>query len=279
MTWRIRSRFVLPVRGKPFGARSYCLTVLFFSGFCILPAGGQSLIKPAAPDDPVMLLPSDMATLESPVERKDLPCTLVPRRTELGFDLRFHAGYDVTVPMKELEGDGQLLTVVFRVYPAGDKAHPVYFSQHIRVPQVDEDARGDATLTGGFDVGTGNYHVDWLIRDREERPCSASWDTEAALAPKDRANSLFIKSNTIAEAQFEPFRDEPLLPHPSNPEGPVNVKLLVNFAPQTKDAASLAPTDLSAMVGILKTIEHDPRIGKIQPALSTFRHWETPCRR
>jgi hypothetical protein len=131
------------------------------------------------------------------------------------------------------------------------------------VPEVEDDAKGEATVSGAFDVGEGNYHVDWLLRDREERPCSSSWDTQATLADKDHGFNLFIQPKTIAEAQFEPFRDDPVRPRPNNPEGPVNVKLLVNFAPQSKDSAALAPADLSAMVGILKTIEHDPRVGKM----------------
>ena len=165
--------------------RPVSLAVLLLSSVWLFPAAAQNLIKPVVPGDPVMLLPSDMAILEAPAERKDLPCTVIPRKTDLGFDLRFHAGYDVTVPLKELEGDGELLTVVFRVYPAGDKEHSAYFSQHIRVPEVEDDAKGEATVSGAFDVGEGNYHVDWLLRDREERPCSSSWDTQATLADKD----------------------------------------------------------------------------------------------
>jgi hypothetical protein len=263
MTLRTCIRLVYSPLGGTVIPGPTALSALFLSGLWLFPAAAQTLIKPAVAGDPVVLLPSDMATLESPAERKDLPCMVTPRKTELGFDLRFHAGYDVTVPLRELEGDGQLLTVVFRVYPAGDKEHSSYFSQHIRVPQVEDEAKGDATLTGAFDVGEGSYHVDWLIRDREERPCSGSWDTEAALSDKDHGFALFIQPKTIAEAQFEPFRDEPVRPRPANPDGPVNVKLLVNFAPQSKDSAALAPIDLSAMVGILKTIEHDPRVGKM----------------
>jgi hypothetical protein len=262
MTLRTRIRFVHPSAGAAVLPNPIVAAVLL-SGFWLFPAAAQNLIKSAGPDEPVVLLPSDMATLESPTLRKDLPCVVTPRKTDLGFDLRFHAGYDVTVPLSELEGDGQVLTVVFRVYPAGEKEHATYFSQHIRVPQVEDDAKGDATLSGAFDVGEGNYHVDWLMRDREERPCSAAWDTDAALSAKDRGFSLFIHPKQIAEAQFEPFRDEPLPPRSQAPDGPVNVKLLVNFAPQSKDSASLAPIDLSAMVGILKTIEHDPRVGKM----------------
>lgn len=260
-------RTVIRVISRSLSEEGVCgpagLALITLAGGCLFHAPAQTLIKPAVPGDPVMLLPSDMAVLETPAERRDLPCTVMPRKTDLGFDLRFHAGYDVTVPLKELQGDGDLLTIVFRVYPAGDKDHSVYFSQHIRVPQVEDDARGDATIGGDFDVGEGNYHVDWLMRDRQERPCSLPWDTAATLTDKDRSFGLFIQPKAIAESRFEPFRDDPIQPHSNDHGEPVNVKLLVNFAPQTKDSATLAPADLSAMVGILKTIEHDPRVGKL----------------
>ncbi len=236
---------------------------LLLMTFGVFSLTAQTVIKPASPGETVTLLPSDMAILESSVQRKDLSCTVTPRKTELGFDLRFHAGYEVAIPLRELEGDGELLTVVFRVYPDNDRDHPAYFSQHIRVPQVEEDAKGDAVLQGAFDVGEGNYHVDWFVRDRQERPCSFSWDTEAVLAAKDGAFTPFISPKTVAEAQFDPFRDESVIRPHENVAAPVNVKLLVNFAPQSKASAALTPVDLSAMMGILKTIAHDPRVGKV----------------
>jgi len=227
-----------------------------------LPGRGQTVIRASQPGEPVTLMPSDMAVLEAQVGRKDLPCTVTPRKTALGFDLRFHGGFDVTVPLSELEGGESTLTTVFRVYPEGDKDHAVFFSQHIRVPEIEEDAKGEAFLQGGFDLGEGSYHVDWLMRDRQERLCSESWNTEAELVPKDKAMALFIGPKDIQQAQFEPFQDDPVI-HRTSPDPAVNVKLLVNFAPQTKDAASLPPMDVAALVSILKAIEHDPRVGRV----------------
>lgn len=239
--------------------------------FCVLtlglavhpPAFGQKLIKASRPGEPVTLIPADLTILESPNPRKDIPCVVTPRKADLGFDLRFHSGYDVSVPMRELEGDGEVLTVVFRVFPQGNKNSAVYFSQRFSVPAVDVDAKGDANLQGAFDLGEGKYHVDWMMRDKSERPCTGSWDVEAALSAKDSAVTPFIHPNTIAESQFEPFLDGPIPRRDEPADGGLNVKLLVNFAPESKSAATLAPVDLSAMVGILKTIEHDPRVGKL----------------
>jgi hypothetical protein len=43
--------------------------------------------------------PTDMAVLETREVRKDLACTVTPNKPELGFDLRFHGGFDVSVPL------------------------------------------------------------------------------------------------------------------------------------------------------------------------------------
>ena len=45
-------------------------------------------------------------------------------------------------------------------------------------------------------------------------------------------------------------------------EPPLNVKVLVNFAPQNSLSPAFQPLDTSALVSILRTISRDPRIGK-----------------
>lgn len=228
-----------------------------------LPAHSQIKIEPRFPGEPVTILPSDAEILASAIERKDLPCTVTPRKAQLGFDLQFHTGFDVNVPLNELEGGDDMLTIVFRVYPEGKKGDANYFSEHITVPKIEDDAAGDAFLQGYFNVGVGNYHVDWLMRDRQERFCSESWDTEAILSSKDQEMRLFISPHQVKAAQFEPFQDEPTFHRAAPGEDPVNLKLLVNFAPEAKDQAALPAVDLAALVGILKTIEHDPRVGHV----------------
>lgn len=208
-------------------------------------------------------MPSDLAILEEPDARKDLPCTVTQRKPELGFDLRFHGGYDVTVPLNELSGSGEVLTVVFRVYPQGDKSRAANFVQHFRVPAIDDDAKGDAFLEGGVDLGEGKYHIDWLMRDRAERICSSSWDTEASLAPKEKPMPLFIKSNEIAESLPQPFVNDPGVGAHQGLDDALNLKLLVNFAPQNAQSAALERSDTDALVSILKAIQRDPHVGRI----------------
>ena len=142
---------------------------------------GQILIHGSGPHQRANIFNTDLAVLESGEQRKDLPCTVTPSKPTLGFDLKFHAGYQVTVPLKELAGSENALSIVFRVDAATTIATSrSYFTQHLRVPPIEEDAKGDAYLQGAFDVGEGAYHIDWLMRDRTERICSSNWDSEAS---------------------------------------------------------------------------------------------------
>ena len=227
-------------------------------------AGGglsaQALMGGLGRGPSVVLFSNDRAVLEAGDPRKDLPCSLTHEKPVLGFDLKFHASFDVSVPLNELSGTENILTIVFRVIPEAEKDEPRYFTQKIRVPSIADDAKGEAFLQGGFELGEGKYHIDWLIRDRSERVCSAYWDVEAALSSKDKQIAMMLTPNAVQASEFEQFREEP--PVERNPDSPLSVKMLVNFAPQNARSAALQPIDISALVSILRTIARDPRIGK-----------------
>lgn len=220
------------------------------------------LLKPGEPGETVNLLPSDLMVLEAGQERKDLPCNVTQRKPDLGFDLRFHAGFDVSVPLSELVGDPQILTVVFRVTPTGSGDHTANFVQHFMVPAINDDAKGDALLQGVIDLGEGTYHVDWLMRDHDERLCATSWDIDASLSPKDKPIPLFLSKNRVEQAREEPFFNDASEP-PRSKEDNLSVKLLVNFAPQNAVSAALQRSDTDALVSILKTIQRDPRVAHV----------------
>lgn len=228
---------------------------------CAALAQGQTLMLGSGINGKVNIFNTDMAVLEAGEIRKDLACTVTQTKPVLGFDLRFHAGYEVTIPLKELIGSENVLNIIFRVTSQDHPDEPVYFAQHIRVPAVEEDAKGDAFLQGAFDVGEGDYHVDWLMRDRSERVCSFYWDATASVPPKDRPMSLSIAPSVIQRADGEQFKEEPPVERTTS-QPPLNVKLLVNFAPQNSLSAALQPVDTGALVSILRSIFREPRIGK-----------------
>jgi hypothetical protein len=229
--------------------------------FACAPAHSQIQIQGSGPGGQVHIFNTDSAILESQEVRKDIPCTVTPIKPVLGFDLKFHAGYDVTIPLRDLAGGEDLLTMIFRVTPDNHKDEPVYFSQRIAVPRIEDDAKGDAYLQGGFDVGEGSYHVDWLMRDRSERACSGYWDIEAGLPVKDKQLNLVVQPGVVAPVDIEPFKEEPPVEREQQ-DSPLNVKVMVNFAPQNAQSATLQPLDTNALISIQRSIAREPRIAK-----------------
>jgi hypothetical protein len=244
-------------RGAEFGFAAALLVSACLTG---PGASAQTVIRDSSLT-PLNIFPSDMAVLEAGEVRKDLPCTVTPQKAQLGFDLRLHAGYDVVVPLDELAGTDNDLTIVFRVIPAARKNEPVYFEQKVRVPFIAEDAHGSAALSGAFDVGEGAYHVDWLMRDRAERVCAISWDTDAALQARDRDVALTMPPNDVQRSEGEQFQEEPPVQRARN-QAPLNVRVLLNFAPEDPLAPALHEVDTSALVSILRTISRDPHFGR-----------------
>ena len=231
-----------------------CLTLLPFHTL-----SAQEIIPPNG--GVVRLMPSDYAILESPENRKDLPCTVTPDKAVLAFDLKYHLGYEVSVPIKELAGLENQLTMVFRVTSQDHPNDGTYFSQHFQVPAIDHDEGGPAYLDGSFNVGEGKYHVDWLMRDRSERMCSFHWDSEASLPPKDKQMTLDIAADAVQATDPEVFKPEPPIEREQKP-APLAVKLLVNFAPQDANSAALEPLDVRALLSMLRSIAREPRISK-----------------
>lgn len=208
----------------------------------------------------IQLNNSDVAVLEAQEVRKDLSCTVEPVKPALGFDLRFHGGYDINVPLHDVAGNENLLSILVRVTSESRKEDPVYFVQRVNVPKLPDDAKGEAVLGGLFDVGEGKYHVDLLMKDRSERVCSFYWDAEAALADRDKEIQPAIAPGAVERAEYEQFNEEP--PVERAPGKPLNIKILVNFAPQNSSLSSLRPIDTLALVTVLRRLSREPQFGR-----------------
>src|SRR6185312_15799842 len=60
----------------------------------------------------------------------------------------------------------------------------------------------------------------------------------------------------------EPFKKEPEIAARKGAPDPLNVKVMVNFAPQDSLSASLQPLDTNALLSILRSIAREPRIAR-----------------
>lgn len=208
----------------------------------------------------VQLNSSDLAVLEAQEVRKDLSCTVDPVKPVLGFDLRFHGGYQISLPMRDVAGNENLLSILVRVIPDTRKDDPAYFVQRINVPKLPEDAKGEAVLGGLFDLGEGKYHIDLVMKDRSERVCSFYWDAEAALSDRDKEIQPAIAAGAVERAEYEQFNEEPPVERAAGK--PLNIKILVNFAPQNSNLSSLRPIDTLALVTVLRRLSRQPQFGR-----------------
>ncbi len=245
------------------------------------PCSPQEVMGGAAGQGAVRLVQTDLAALEFEESRRDLPCDVTPVKPVLGFDLRMHAGYQVSVPLRELAGRENHLTVIFRVTLENAKDEPVYFTQRFRVPPIEEGARGDTYLDGGFDLGEGKYRVDWLMRDMADRVCTHHWSIEAALPSRDRDVTLSLAPGRLEASSLEPFREDEPVRRVSG-SGGLNVKVLINFAPPNSRSPVLQPHDRNALLAILRSVARDPRIERfsvvafnLQEQRVIFRQEET----
>jgi hypothetical protein len=216
------------------------------------------------------LEPSDLAVLEAQQPRNDLQCAISATKPTLDFDFTFHTGYQIKLPLGDLAGNGNVLTILFRVNPQDHPDNPVYMVQRMRVPPISEDRGGHGEIDGGFALGEGNYHVDWMMRDQEGRVCASTWDLEAKLGPKDGALKPWIHSGFVRPLETTPFVKEP--PVQRDQVGDLlKVDVIVNIGPQDPDASVLHADDLRGLAGILQRIALDPHIGQYSLIVCSLR--------
>jgi hypothetical protein len=209
----------------------------------------------------VKLFPSDAAVLEVREVKTSLPCAVTPARPELGFDMVFHAGYTARVRLRDLAGDGNVLTSIFRVTPDSSPDQPVYFKQTWKVPAIPQNAGGATDLEAKFTVGEGDYQVDWLLRDATERVCSAFWRISTHMRAKQAQVAAGLAPGAVAAAASDLNMDQES--SRSDPGDRLSVAVLLNVAPDTAGGASISQGQLDALLSILRGILREPRIGAI----------------
>jgi hypothetical protein len=203
---------------------------------------------------------SDVAVLASRQPRADFPCQVTSNKPSLGFDLRFHADYRATVPLKALADAGGWLQVVMRVTPAAESERPVYFIHRMAIPDEALRANRDATLAGRFYLGLGRYRLDWMMRDARQRICSSHWDLEAKPDHGHGDLPLTLGPNQIAGSAKDASADS--LQATPEPAMPLRVKILLNLSPGKPEASIVKPEDAKVLFSMLSSITGQPEIAR-----------------
>ena len=220
----------------------------------------QRVMQTVGPENAFRPLISDSAVLDLREPRRDLQCIIRSIKPELGLDLRLHSGYELNIPIAELAGEGDELTIIFRVTADIPATDPVYLVQQVRVPAIATDAKGSLSLRGSFDLGEDKYHVDWLMRNRSERFCSAYWELSAILPPKEKHVTLSLAPGAVDQTQ-DPLNEVSTVERPERNDL-LAARILVNCASQNGSAAKLRSRDITGLLSIVRHIAREPLIGR-----------------
>jgi hypothetical protein len=208
-------------------------------------------------DSAFRLNQTDLAVLESGEFRDDLPCKVTPEKPALRFDLRFHADYTASIPVKNLAPGGEQLLIRLRITPIAGQAEEVLMTDRLSVPAIPEDAKGWGSFPGGFALGPGRYRVDWLMRDEQGRYCSSHWQAEARLAAGERDLPIGLPPNAVAALTEEPRSGHAT--RVSRGGDALHVKILLNVAPADTGRTVLDRGELEVLGSLLQNVGREPR--------------------
>jgi hypothetical protein len=177
---------------------------------------------------------------------------------ELGFDFRFHARYSVIIRRKDLRKGGDALSIAVRVSLEHDPKAPTYIVRQVRVPGIEHDPEGQLMVDGSFILGVGQFRVDWLMRDTNERVCARFWDVTNRIKGKDTILDAAVPRDLIQPIDPTPFQQLTANERPPGP--PLHVKIIVNFAPEDPEKITLDQRDSESLAFILRAILQEPKI-------------------
>jgi hypothetical protein len=131
--------------------------------------------------------------------------------------------------------------------------------QKISVPEIKKEQGGVSELRGEFDVGEGNYHVDWLMRDRDERICATSWNLQTHLNVKDSRFRQWVPQ--ALSRPIAPLFSEEVLGSGEHRNDSLNIAIIARFDPRHQSSPEVDKKDLEGVVAILRQVLRDPRVG------------------
>jgi hypothetical protein len=237
------------------------IAILFLAFLPISILRAQSIIASIEPGAGGRLFQGDAAVLDLREVKTSLHCAVIPSRTELGFDLVFHAGQTTRIRLRDLAGEGNVLTSIFRVASGSNPRDAVYFEQKWRLPSIPESAGDEIVLDSSFVVGEGDYQVDWLLRDRDERVCSAFWKISARMPTKAGQVAPGLPPGSIGAAGADSYAMDGA--SRTDPAQRLSVTILLNLSPDVAGGAIISQAESETLLSILRGIVREPRIGEI----------------
>lgn len=126
--------------------------------------------------------PRSMQTIQKifalPAPKNSLVCQIETMAPRLGFSLMHWSGFNLNIPMKQFPESGPTQLALAIEITAKD-GKPVYLGERFGVPPPAEGLKypkgANASYTGGYYLGPGDYRVRFYAGDNRNNECRKSW--------------------------------------------------------------------------------------------------------
>ena len=180
-------------------------------------------------------------------------------RPFLGFQFSFLSGYFIEVPVRDLVGPPNELLVTVTVRPISvEGREAVSFDREFQTRAIPPQ-RGSVELSGSLALGEGKYDIQWQLRDRFGRFCSASWTVEAKLSKKDRGMPMALGPGEVAPSVVFLFRDE-MSVRGGLADKKLRIKLLVSMDVRRRRQVTIRLWQYSRLIAILRSLSRNPSL-------------------
>jgi hypothetical protein len=209
---------------------------------CAGVACAQTILDPAK-------LPDRLKHFTMPPGANPLRCAPSYIRPVLNFSFRFQAGYVVRVPMDQYEGKGHSWIVIQRITPEGDPARAVYLGDRFALPEVPKTSV-ELPVVGGFLLGEGRYHVDWMILDDQGRMAVKEWTLEAQRTHATRNVRIAMPPGAVGEFSLRGASAT----HSTDDATAIRLTVLLDAAPMSSRRIRLRANDRIMLLGGLSAL-------------------------
>lgn len=213
-----------------------------FALLCAGAAYAQTIMDPAK-------LPESLKTFALPANAKPLRCDPSYIRPVLNYSFRFQAGYVVRVPMDQYQGPGHRWVIIERITPEGDPSKVVFLGDRFALPDVPK-TNIELPVVGGFLLGQGRYHVDWMMWDDLGRVARKEWTLEAELTHANRNVKMAIPPGTVAQFSLLGAGAR----RPADDAAAIRLTVLLDAAPMSSRRLRLRATDQIMLLGGLSAL-------------------------
>ncbi len=137
---------------------------------------------------------------------KSLKCVIEEWKPMLDFAFRIETGYTVLCRVGIFDGKKATVVTYVRITPQG-KA-PALFGSAYHVPEISPEMRrllgkdprklkNEIGMSGAVGVGEGDYSVEVLVTDDQERSCRKSWKIHVGPSHSQRDMTMAIRPLTV----------------------------------------------------------------------------------